>query len=871
MDFGDFDLTPLGERRPRLPLQRKVKQLQRPWQSASAGARVVPTRFRWASSQQRNVNKESPVARPRSGAPTTTTVTISRLSVGAGNNRTSGSVTSRRRPSTGPPQAPSRHQGKTHARPSYDLPASSKGSQPAVRWDGTAAASTPRGHARNNGGAVRNTSGSYCRPSSGPPSAKLAEKLSARQVFPGDARTSPTLHSPLSSPSFFKSSVATETSTTTMHDGGDAITDPQRRKGTSTTRKNLVVAAAAAAKSTANGNNSLRAATNTPGGFKSASLHPAVVRRRPSTASGSSIHGSLDHVNGTSARPQTVGAINNASWSPLAHFSCEGFRDDTGIDGVDGDGFAEGQLMIRGTESLGGGGVSTSCGEEEGRGGPGSSSVGGRVSVSVVLPVLEKENDARDEERFQAGSTVESPGGAIEQSASVYSEKIGTGSGVVADEVAGKMHAASNPPRERRDLADFFEDQETTGVRVATKNANIGKTGEGAGGYRGSAMDGSRGNGNVGRRSAAVLRTQSPYIGALGYYVGEDSGSSRRVAKSSLHGKALVGSHHCYTAGRGASKRPYTPAITPGEQPYGASHPLSPTSMGSPPRRHRNSNWGEEGTRLALEEEENSRRTAPFIVSGTMLGWKLSTRGRKKSLEDSLKASDYSDHHLIPIYGFRCNNNDDDYNYGGGTTGTTIADEERRVELRRLEARALAAERTALERRSKAEGGAGGAAFARAMSRRALARAELVQKMGDVFDVRKDNVCRGSSPEVIRKYRKHVRDRLHVERVRRRTVRGLPARRPTRITAVTSRADLAGSDYPASDDGEGRQKSKARAKTAALADCSSKEEEELGIEPYLLLVRAKHRQENTARGGKAGVVPFCTGCLGGCKGSCSHP
>lgn len=134
--------------------------------------------------------------------------------------------------------------------------------------------------------------------------------------------------------------------------------------------------------------------------------------------------------------------------------------------------------------------------------------------------------------RFQAGSTVESPGGAIEQSASVYSEKIGAGSGVVADEVAGKMHAASNPSRERRDLAEFFEDQATTGVRVATNNANIGKAEEGASGYRGPAVDGSRGNDNVGRRSAAVLRTQSPYIGALGYHVGEDSGSSRRVVKS---------------------------------------------------------------------------------------------------------------------------------------------------------------------------------------------------------------------------------------------------------------------------------------------------------------------------------------------------
>lgn len=51
------------------------------------------------------------------------------------------------------------------------------------------------------------------------------------------------------------------------------------------------------------------------------------------------------------------------------------------------------------------------------------------------------------------------------------------------------------------------------------------------------------------------------------------------------------------------------------------------------------------------------------------------------------------------------------------------------MELRRLEARALAAERMSLERRARAEGGAEGAAFARAMCRRATARAEWIQKV----------------------------------------------------------------------------------------------------------------------------------------------
>lgn len=98
--------------------------------------------------------------------------------------------------------------------------------------------------------------------------------------------------------------------------------------------------------------------------------------------------------------------------------------------------------------------------------------------------------------------------------------------------------------------------------------------------------------------------------------------------------------------------------------------------------------------------------------------WKLSTRDRKKSLEDSLEAADYSEHHLIPVYGFRSAHDVD----GAGV-------EERRVGLRRLEERALVAERAALERQARAEGGVGGAAFARAMSRRALAKSARIQKV----------------------------------------------------------------------------------------------------------------------------------------------
>lgn len=376
-------------------------QLQRPWQSAGTGARVVPNRFRWASSQQRSINESPAVARPRSGALT------SRIGVGTGS-----SLIPRRRPSTGgAPQAPSRHQG---ARPN-GLPVSSKGPQPIVRWDGTAADWTPRGHAINNNGAVRN----HCRPSSTGPGVNLAEKQQPVRRVSGEATATATStallqHSPLSSPSFFASSIATDTTAT---DDGDATTGggPQQQqrkrdenaywrqttvesKSTTAKQKNLVVTAAN--KPAVNGNNnSLRApSSNNASGSEPTGSRPAAGRRRPYSASGSLIQGSSIHPNSNSSgsastRPQTVGAHSSVSRAPFSPVSSEGFRDVA--TGAGGDALAEGDqlLVLRGTES--GGDFSTSFGEE-GRA-PGSSSVGGRVSVSVVLPVLEKENDARDE------------------------------------------------------------------------------------------------------------------------------------------------------------------------------------------------------------------------------------------------------------------------------------------------------------------------------------------------------------------------------------------------------------------------------------------------------------------------------------------
>lgn len=131
--------------------------------------------------------------------------------------------------------------------------------------------------------------------------------------------------------------------------------------------------------------------------------------------------------------------------------------------------------------------------------------------------------------------------------------------------------------------------------------------------------------------------------------------------------------------------------------------------------------------------------------------------------------------------------------------------------------------------------------------------------MGDVLDARQENVCRGSSPENVSAYRKRVRDRVQGERLRRRTVRGLPSRRPPRIRAVTSRADLSGAKKPP------REKS---GRQVGAATESGGLVQEAGEEPYLMLVRARQRR-GTRGGSDIGVVPFCAECLGTCSGACS--
>ena len=131
-------------------------------------------------------------------------------------------------------------------------------------------------------------------------------------------------------------------------------------------------------------------------------------------------------------------------------------------------------------------------------------------------------------DRFRPGSSVENPGGLIE-SAVGCSEKVGAGPGVVVEGVAGKAHPASHHSR-ARGLVETFEDHARTDVAVNTANsASTG--GGGAGDDKEPATDCCSGGDNVGR-GAGILRTQSPYIGALGYYVGEDSGPSRLATRS---------------------------------------------------------------------------------------------------------------------------------------------------------------------------------------------------------------------------------------------------------------------------------------------------------------------------------------------------
>lgn len=156
--------------------------------------------------------------------------------------------------------------------------------------------------------------------------------------------------------------------------------------------------------------------------------------------------------------------------------------------------------------------------------------------------------------------------------------------------------------------------------------------------------------------------------------------------------------------------------------------------------------------------------------------------------------------------------------------------------------------------------------------------------MGDVHDVRKENVCRGSSPENVCAYRKRVRDRLHGERLRQRAARGLPSRQPPRKSAVTSRADLppaaAQLKKPLATDcvnGEGPWGNSRVGGAGHAADSSGSQgcgDEPCWREPYLMFVKAKtgcSQAGKTTRGmrGGVGIVPFCSECLGCCQGTCS--
>ena len=96
-------------------------------------------------------------------------------------------------------------------------------------------------------------------------------------------------------------------------------------------------------------------------------------------------------------------------------------------------------------------------------------------------------------------------------------------------------HLAPHHPSQARDhLAETFENQAKTGL-AAANIANVTNNMRELGGDKERLANNGRSsdaNLGAGRISAAVPRTRSPYIGALGYYVGEDSGSSRLFART---------------------------------------------------------------------------------------------------------------------------------------------------------------------------------------------------------------------------------------------------------------------------------------------------------------------------------------------------
>ncbi|CAN0229206.1 unnamed protein product, partial [Ectocarpus sp. 6 AP-2014] len=848
----DGDLTPLGQRRSRLPLQRKVKQLERPWKHTDAGAQVItPHHPTWASSQPVSKDGRYPDARPRTSTPVARKSRASvcgvmmRTSVSAKSVRPTGcGTTARTRPSTGSSPSSSRLLSPAWSTSEPVLLSTTRTTdtaepavEPGIAFIRGCGYRLDPGRRGDNEGAVGNKR-------------------------PVQISTDATLTSAISSPSLLAAMSVTTTgpAASTEGDGGDpddkivgarqVVSTPlgsSNKNGNDDEED-----------SNSKNNPSVESARHVSSADAVAHCAARRAAKRPNSAAiarASSLNPLAQRAKTNVRRPRTAGCSRGHAVDPYL------LSDDSAVIGrsITSVSFRP-DLEKEGCAAV-------ANWENEG------SSIECRPSVSVTLPMLEDCNDTRDR-RF-------SPGSATETSTR---EELGVDSRPSCSTVNCGPEELNTAQRERPG------EPRRLGVAIAQSKAGLDNRKNEALRHSGE---------NCSSRDP-LLGTHSPHISALGYFIEEPRPQAAPSASPGLHGRALFGSNH--RRPRSSPSRPPLPpppAITPGEQPYGDAHPLSPTSMGSPPRRHRNSNWGEEGARLAAEEAENARQTIPFVVSGTLLGWKLSTRERKKSLEDSLKASDYSEHHLIPVYGFRSNDDREQEDDPGGTEegdrrDRTMGVEERRKELRRVEARALAAERASMERRSRAEGGAGGAAFARAMSRRALARAEWIQKMGDVLDVRKENVCRGSSPEVLCAYRKRVRNRLNGERLRQRTARGLPSRKPPRISAVTSRADFPSAaaknkaqpagGRTATDDNDNDHGANNEQGDGCRGGGGgvSLIQDELGREPYLMLVRARSRysqeQELSSRGGgsnKKSVAStsisarFCSDCVGGCKGTCS--
>lgn len=356
-------------RRPKPPpyLTFYVLQLQRPWQHADDTAREVPHRLIWATSQHK---KEGPrcAVRPRSGAPALYSAT--------GSNSCNFGSSSRGRPSTGVPMSPSWQRNKLNRTRDNRPPFFRHSSSPELtttpvrrRGGGASPAASPQNS--NNALAAMSrlrTSGGWStdHPERG---VEIAERQSL------DA----TLHSSVSGPSFLGSLL----DDTTAPDTETATPQPQqsdswqRPADVKTERRHFVVPTTTASSRVFEGAHG--------DAFASSRYQDSRLPRRPASAGVLPVEQTparmLIIFGDKIARPQTAGSARNSTSTNAPHHNGS-----SGGGGQRCDTRARSAPLAR-PQTAGGGGASAASTDEECEAG---SSLGGRVSVAVMLPLLEE-------------------------------------------------------------------------------------------------------------------------------------------------------------------------------------------------------------------------------------------------------------------------------------------------------------------------------------------------------------------------------------------------------------------------------------------------------------------------------------------------